>query len=99
VTVGIDDTPAEAAAAGCPGTASEPKAAPGKVCLYEMGHQNLDPAATGVLETDGDQASVSAYAPPEGFFGTATPYGTLVEALSGAAGNFYSNGTWAATSP
>lgn len=99
VTVGIDDTPAEAAAAGCPGTAAEPKAAPGKVCLYEMGHENLDDAATGELEADGDAAWVSAYAPPDNNFGTATPVGTIVEALSSAAGNFYSNGTWAATSP
>ena len=99
VTVGIDDTPAEAAAAGCPGTAAEPKAAPGKVCLYEMGHENLDDAATGELEADGDAAWVSAYAPPDNSFGTATPVGTIVEAWSSAAGNFYSNGTWAATSP
>ncbi len=80
MTVGIDDTPAEAAAAGCPGTANEPKAAPGKVCLYEMGHENLDDAATGELEADGDAAWVSAYAPPDNNFGTATPYGSIVEA-------------------
>lgn len=99
VTVGIDDTLAEAAAAGCPGTASEPKADPGKVCLYEMGHENLDPMGGGTLEADGDQASVGGYAPPGDVFGTATAYGTIVEAWSEAAGNFYSNGTWAATSP
>jgi hypothetical protein len=46
VTVGITDTAEEAAAAGCPGTAADPQAAPGKVCIYEMGRENT---AAGVV--------------------------------------------------
>ena len=97
VTVGIDDTPAEAAAAGCPGTANDPAAAAGKVCLYEMGHENVSTLA--FFETDGDPASVAGYAPPAEGNGSANRFGTIVEVRSAAAGNLYSNGTWAATSP
>ena len=98
VTVGFDDTAGEAAAAGCPGTANEPKAAPGKVCLYEMGHDNV--AAYPVfVEADGEPARVAGYKPPFGAYGTATQSGTIAEVYSASAGNLFNNGTWAATSP
>jgi hypothetical protein len=101
VVVGISDTPKEAAAAGCPGTAVDPKADPGMVCIYEMGNENTALlAGTGtVVEAGGAPAQVGGYVPPNGDWGTATKYGTIVEAWSDGAGHFYSNGSWAATSP
>jgi hypothetical protein len=66
-----------------------------------MGHENLAllTGGAGIFESDGDQASVGAYAPPSGVGQSATPYGTIVEVFSAGAGQLYSNGTWAATSP
>jgi len=98
VTVGIGNTPALAAAAGCPGTAADPKADPGKVCLYEMDRERTAILAGAPLEAGGGPARVSGYAPLTAF-GSATKYGTIVEIYSSEAGNFFSNGTWAATSP
>jgi hypothetical protein len=101
VVVGISDTPTQAAAAGCPGTAADPKADPGKVCVYEMARENTALlAGTGTLvEAGGAAAQVGGYKPANTPWGTATKYGTIVEASSAAAGQFASNGTWAATSP
>lgn len=101
VVVGISDTPTQAAAAGCPGTAADPKADPGMVCVYEMGNENTALlAGDGTLvEAGGAPARLGGYEPPTGDWGTATRYGTIVEAWSLSAGVFYSNGTWAATSP
>ena len=110
VTVGIDDTAGEAAAAGCPGTAADPKAAPGKVCIYEMGRGNTEditdalialavPNPIDVNEAGGANARVGAYRPPFGLMNTASRIGTIVEVYSAAAGNLFSNGVWAATSP
>lgn len=100
VTVGINDTAEEAAAAGCPGTAADPKAAPGKFCLYEMGRENTRILDAGFLEAGGDPARVSGYVPPfSPPWGVATSFGSILEVYSAAAGNLYSNGVWAATSP
>jgi hypothetical protein len=99
VTVGINDTAQEAAAAGCPGTAADPQAAPGKLCVYEMGRDNTTVIVLAPPEAGGDPSHVSGYAPPDLDWATATKYGTILEVLSAAAGNLYSNGTWAATSP
>lgn len=102
VTVGINDTAEEAAAAGCPGTKDNPQAAPGKVCIYEVGRENTKvlPGMAPPLEAGGDPAQVSGYVPPfSPPFGVATRFGTVLEVYSAAAGNLYSNGAWAATSP
>jgi hypothetical protein len=100
VTVGSNDTAEEAAAAGCPGTAADPKAAPGKFCIYEIGRENTRILDAGFLEAGGDSARVSGYAPPfSPPWGVATRFGTILEVYSAAAGNLYSNGVWAATSP
>ena len=100
VTVGINDSAEEAAAAGCPGTAADPKAAPGKLCLFEMGRENTRILDAGFLEAGGDPAHVSGYVPPfSPPWGVATRFGTILEVYSAAAGNLYSNGVWAATSP
>jgi hypothetical protein len=98
VLVGKDDTVEEAAAAGCPGSADAPGAAPGNVCVYEMGATNVEPDGT-TFETDGDQANIRPYTPPDLFGPEATTFGTVLEIYSAAAGDLYSNGTWAATSP
>ena len=98
VLVGTDDTAEEAAAAGCPGSSAAPKAAPGKVCVYEMGSTNLDPDGT-KLETDGDEANLTPYVGAFTGGDEAATFGTILEVYSNAAGNLYSVGTWAATSP
>src|SRR5689334_15988724 len=98
VIVGISDTAEQAAAAGCPGTAADPQAAPGKLCVYEMGRANT--AALGVDEAGGAVARVEVYAPPtNGAPESTTRFGAIIEVYSAAAGNLYSNGVWAATSP
>jgi hypothetical protein len=109
VTVGINDTAGQAAAAGCPGTAADPQAAPGKVCIYEMGRANTEDITDAFIalalppqdvnEAGGANARVGAYTPPFGVMNTATRIGTIVEVYSAAAGNLFSNGVWAATSP
>jgi hypothetical protein len=99
VTVGINDTAQQATAAGCPGTAADPNADPGKICLYEMGRDNTSDLVDAPKEAGGAVARVAGYTPPVGDFGTATRFGTIVEVLSAGAGNLYSNGVWAATSP
>ncbi len=98
VLVGSDDTPDAAAAAGCPGTSAAPAAAPGKVCVYEMSSDNLEPDGT-KFETDGDEANITPYAPFNTGGPEATTFGTILEVFSAAPGNLYSNGVWAATSP
>jgi hypothetical protein len=98
VLVGPDDTADEAAAAGCPGSSTAPKAAPGKVCIYELGSENLNPDGT-KFETDGDEANITPYVGQFTGGDEATTFGTILEVYSNAAGNLYSNGTWAATSP
>ena len=98
VTIGASDTPTQRAAAGCPGTSEDPLAAPGKFCLYEFGFANTEPL-TGAKEADGSPTDVSGYVPPASDFASATPMGTILEIRSAAAGDFYSNGVWAATSP
>jgi hypothetical protein len=98
VIVGADDPAGpEAAAAGCPGDAEDPQADPGKLCVYEMARDNTKVVAG--LEAGGDPARIGAYAPPAGNFNGATRHGTILEVYSSGAGNLYSNGTWAATSP
>jgi hypothetical protein len=99
VIVGVDDTTQEASAAGCPGTANDPKAAPGKMCLYAYGSENVDPTGDTKLETDGDEAMIEPYFGQFTQGAESSTFGTTLEVYSLAAGNLYANGTWAATSP
>jgi hypothetical protein len=75
----------------CPGTAADPAAAPGWLCVYENRAQN---------QRTGNYPSVSA--PGSGFSPSAGRFGaTLV--LQGQAGGaewfYWSEGTWAVTAP
>ena len=63
-----------------------------------MGRDNTSPY-TGRLEARGGTAYVDTYSPPAGGAQTATTSGAIIEVFSAAAGNLYSNGVWAATSP
>lgn len=101
VVVSLNDTPQQATAAGCPGTVTEPRADPGKLCIYEAGRGGTKST---VLTTDasGDPAHLYVFVPP-GFSAAdadkATRFGAGLEILSDGAGNPWANGTWAATSP
>jgi hypothetical protein len=75
-----------AAPAECPGTAADPQAAPGYLCVYEVDHTNV-----GFLCV---ASSVPFYACDE-----AGPYGAGVYVEAVAAGIAYSVGTWAVTAP
>jgi hypothetical protein len=68
--------------AECPGNSSNPQAAPGYLCIYESSALNA-----GVRDVNGPGAD-----------GTTYPFGARLFARSSAAGNFWSMGTWAATS-
>jgi hypothetical protein len=69
----------------CPGSVTAPSAAPGQLCVYEGGQANV--------------AEIAAYNPFTGNGGGASPYGAGLVVDSAAAGNFYSDGTWAVTAP
>ena len=69
----------------CPGSVTAPSAAPGQLCIYEGGHANA--------------GEIAAYDPFNGDGGGASPYGAGLVVDSAAAGNFYSDGTWAVTAP
>jgi hypothetical protein len=70
--------------AQCPGSFTNPQAAPGNLCLYESNDVNvsLDCVYTGVSGC-----------------GVATQYGGVEFIESAMAGMFYAEGTWAATAP
>jgi hypothetical protein len=71
----------------CPGSASNPQAAPGNLCVYETTSSNS--ASKGL--SDPGSASVS--------FGHASRDGAIVWEYSAAAGFQYYWGTWAVTAP
>jgi hypothetical protein len=70
--------------AQCPGSASEPEAQAGHLCVYEAKKTNVSSFAIGNPITNGPGAS---------------RYGFFIQTQATAAGFFYSNGTWAVTSP
>ena len=75
-----------AATAECPGSVSEPTAAPGHLCIYEGFSTNFnDPLPQDVVSADND--------------GTARRYGAGVVGSSVASGGYTSSGTWAVTAP
>jgi hypothetical protein len=65
----------------CPGTQLAPEAAPGHLCVYER--LNLNAGLRNVNGPNGD--------------GSTYPFGARLFMRSAAAGDFYSQGTWAAT--
>jgi hypothetical protein len=72
--------------AACPGTAALPQASPGNLCIYEGTDANV--AARGFQ----DPVTLATGA-------TVRPWGAEVGAVSAAAGNFYTAGSWAVTAP
>lgn len=71
--------------AGCPGSAVNPKAAPGHLCVYESSSQNRD--------------SVIIFSTATGAPSVASRWGAGIWIIPAAAGNAYSYGTWAVTAP
>lgn len=83
-TLEVSDSPT----AECPGSWSEPTAAPGNLCLYEYQHTN---ARTVAQEGDCVYANSDC--------NVASKYGGVDYVESAGAGNFYVEGTWAVTAP
>jgi hypothetical protein len=72
--------------AQCPGTPTNPKAAPGNLCIYESQSVNLS------FQSFEDPITGSTGS-------TVQPFGAEVVALSSAAGNYDDSGSWAVTAP
>ncbi|MDC0359078.1 collagen-like protein [Oligoflexia bacterium] len=73
----------------CPGTPSQPEAAPGHLCVYE--NSSFAPGDVGIT-------SGLEFSPTNGTL-VASRFGFAVYARSQVAGIFYVRGTWAATAP
>lgn len=71
--------------ANCQGSATDPAAAPGYLCVYVGASTNV--ATSGI------------YNPYGGNAGSASVYGAGIVIDSAGAGNFYADGTWAVTAP
>jgi hypothetical protein len=70
----------------CPGTATDPKASPGNLCIYESRDTNF--------------SSVGFENPITGETGGSVPaFGAEVVGFSAAAGNYTDSGSWAVTAP
>jgi hypothetical protein len=72
----------------CPGSATNPRAAPGNLCLYENFHENVRPGS--------DCASGGGRGNP---CGTATRFGATVFIEAEGENSFFTEGTWAVTAP
>lgn len=80
--------PSKPPTAECPGSWSDPTAAPGNLCLYEFQHTN---ARTVAQEGDCVYANSNC--------NVASKYGGIDYVESASAGNFYVEGAWAVTAP
>jgi hypothetical protein len=69
----------------CPGSATNPKAAPGNLCVYESISSN--------------RGAVQIFTGTTGSYPAASKWGAGVWLIPAAAGNAYSYGTWAVTAP
>ena len=76
----------EGPTASCPGSAGDPQAAPGNLCVYEGGKTNTGEGAT-------------IFHPSSGSTYEADQYGAGLYKTSVAAGHAKSFGTWAVTAP
>jgi hypothetical protein len=70
----------------CPGTPTNPRAAPGNLCIYESVVVNV------MFQGFEDPITEATGA-------TVQPFGAEVVALSGASGNYDDSGSWAVTAP
>lgn len=80
--------------ADCPGTATQPEAAPGKLCFYLTVRANVD--TTGVYSLGPGMTSEDA---PTGTDGKADRFGTQLYARATGSGRMEIDGTWAVTAP
>lgn len=69
----------------CQGSATNPTAAPGYLCVYVGSSANI--GESGIYNPFGGDA------------GTASAYGAGIVIVSAASGDFYADGTWAVTAP
>jgi hypothetical protein len=76
----------EGPTASCPGSPSNPQAAPGNLCVYEAHESHTDSGAT-------------MFHPSSGITYQADPYGAGLWKTSFGTGRAESYGTWAATAP
>jgi hypothetical protein len=76
----------EGPTASCPGSPSNPQAAPGNLCVYEAHQSHTDSGAT-------------MFHPSSGITYQADPYGAGLWKTSFGTGRAESYGTWAATAP
>jgi hypothetical protein len=77
-----------AASAACPGSADNPLAAAGHLCVYES------------IEGNTDHTDPNDYIYDQDFNGNQSGrWGAEIRILRAAAGYYYALGTWAATSP
>ena len=76
----------EGPTASCPGSAGNPQAAPGSLCVYEAHQSHTDSGAT-------------MFHPSSGITYEADPYGAGLWKTSFGTGRAESYGTWAATAP
>ncbi|HXV33515.1 MAG TPA: hypothetical protein VD769_05860 [Gaiellaceae bacterium] len=74
-----------ASTAQCPGSATNPQAAPGHLCVYESVSQN--------------RGSVVIFTGTTGAVNQASKWGAGVWLIPAAVGNAFSYGTWAVTAP
>ena len=72
--------------AACPGTAAQPEAAPGNLCIYEAVSSNV------AARTFQDPLTLSTGS-------VVRAWGAELGAVSAAAGIFYTVGSWAVTAP
>jgi hypothetical protein len=72
----------------CPGSAVNPEAAPGNLCLYENRHENVRPGSDCA-----DSGGIS------GTCGTATRFGATIFIEAEGKTSFFVEGTWAVTAP
>jgi hypothetical protein len=73
--------------AGCSGTATNPGAAPGNLCVFEVENSNVNDGASEV------------WSPPADSAGATEAYGAAVFSESAGAGSYEFGGSWAVTAP
>ena len=77
--------PGTASTANCPGTVTDPQAAPGQLCIYSK--QNINATVANIVAA----STATSYA--------SDPYGAFLILRSSGAGQIYGYGTWAVTAP
>jgi hypothetical protein len=91
----VDPTePGNPSTTNCPGSATNPLAAPGFLCIYEANRFGTGNSVPGLCDADGNTCNNT------GGTGISTRWGTYIEFTPAVDNNNYgSNGTWAVTAP